>query len=1045
MTGPAVRPVGGHEALPPPGPLPEAETACAPVWEAIYHSAPPAQQHELLSLARRQGLLYSHQVPPARNGAPPVDQPRQLLARLLAGQAADLEPVRPAAVDVYDTALDARQREAVARALHTPDLCLLQGLPGTGKSRVVAEIVTQAAARGERVLLLASSPATIDRVLELVGTRDVVCPVRCLGPDERPEVLPPSVRGLTFAERVRHLSEQPLRLARAELAAAEQRCERLRQAGQVVTRLDELAGQQQRLEQQGRALEEMRCRIPVEVSREAAAAEGAPGGASGTFAASIADLARAHGEALAAIDLARADLGGRIDQARREQTEQATRLDALRPLVHAKQRGRWWTGAWWRASFRGNVLDQYHEIETARQQAQALLDQLGEKEGALTRQREEAEAAFRAQRQQRVDAEATRRCGAIDEPEEACRQERARLREAWQAACWELDPEWTPPTPITGAGVGAAHEAWRRRVEQHEQQLAFTNQWVAYLEESAGTMAARLPEYVNLVAATTSALPGDEHFGDRSTQATGFDLLVFQEADLATESEFLHFANRAQRWVLVGEADGFLRRGVRRHSDTEMRGRGDRRRVAASPLLRVAGTGFFQRLWQHVHCDPRGLPYAWVQDGDRLCCRLRPVAPDQRQWVESERVADCPEIELRILTVPRGRPVLVEVVFPPSMTITEAKQYIYRELEELAVQAVGHSLCWTEEPDRVVLRLGETPAGNAVAVALEAGVRELVAAPNPEANGCSLLPASWPTLQVEFARDAGWDRERAQEWVKARLGVCDLGRTFLLDVPHRMHPDLAAFLSDLLFGGAYRLGAAVAGPQCTAVEEPAPTAHGACLALNGRSPLVAFLPVPPLAGDAGTGRHGDVPTPAPAPRQLQARDDGRRASPPPRRQRAGAGLELDLSDRRHHDRLPRELRPHLPAEGLVNYLEAQAVVRALETLAAEPTVRAAVESAGQVGGRRPVIAVLALYPAQVELIRLLVGQATGLADCGIEFEVGAPAVFREREVLVAVLSLTRSHAHHAVTFGDSPQVLALALTRASKKLILLGDPGTLVR
>ncbi|HEV3257115.1 MAG TPA: hypothetical protein VG013_09570, partial [Gemmataceae bacterium] len=47
--------------------------------------------------------------------------------------------------------------------------------------------------------------------------------------------------------------------------------------------------------------------------------------------------------------------------------------------------------------------------------------------------------------------------------------------------------------------------------------------------------------------------------------------------------------------------------------------------------------------------------------------------------------------------------------------------------------------------------------------------------------------------------------------------------------------------------------------------------------------------------------------------------------------------------------------------------------------------------------------------------------------------------------LVAVLSLTRSHAHHAVTFGDSPQVLALALTRASKKLILLGDPGTLVR
>ena len=77
------------------------------------------------------------------------------------------------------------QREAVSRALATPDICLIQGLPGTGKSRVVAEIVLQAAQRGERVLLLAQTPAPLDRILELVGEHETLCPVRGRGRDEK--------------------------------------------------------------------------------------------------------------------------------------------------------------------------------------------------------------------------------------------------------------------------------------------------------------------------------------------------------------------------------------------------------------------------------------------------------------------------------------------------------------------------------------------------------------------------------------------------------------------------------------------------------------------------------------------------------------------------------------------------------------------------------------------------------------------------------------------------------------------------------------------
>src|SRR5205823_5571058 len=101
-------------------------------------------QQELLTLAERQGLLYAHQLPAANDGFK-LEQGHRLFTQLLSGRVEQLESVRPSPVEVIDTELDEVQREAVAKALATTDVCLLQGLPGTGKSRVVAEIVLQAA------------------------------------------------------------------------------------------------------------------------------------------------------------------------------------------------------------------------------------------------------------------------------------------------------------------------------------------------------------------------------------------------------------------------------------------------------------------------------------------------------------------------------------------------------------------------------------------------------------------------------------------------------------------------------------------------------------------------------------------------------------------------------------------------------------------------------------------------------------------------------------------------------------------------------------
>src|SRR5262249_19202162 len=108
-----------------------------------------------------------------------------------------------------------------------PDICLIAGAAGTGKSRVLAEIVYQLALRGARVLALSATAAATDRLLELVADAGPLCLIRCLEPGESTEQLPPASRRLTFPERLRQLREQPLQAARQDLKDLESRSQRL--------------------------------------------------------------------------------------------------------------------------------------------------------------------------------------------------------------------------------------------------------------------------------------------------------------------------------------------------------------------------------------------------------------------------------------------------------------------------------------------------------------------------------------------------------------------------------------------------------------------------------------------------------------------------------------------------------------------------------------------------------------------------------------------------------------------------------------------------
>ncbi|MCI0457065.1 MAG: AAA domain-containing protein [Gemmataceae bacterium] len=1012
-------PAGGTTAppLPRPGPSQESLAPRASLWEDVFRSASPAQQKELLSLAGKQGLLYAHQLPPATNGSRPQsspDDPRglQLLARLLQGQTDELQPIRPEPLDPFDRALDPRQRQAVARALNTPDLCLIQGLPGTGKSRVVAEIIRQAAARGERTLFVAPTPAPLDRALGLIGPFDALCPIRCLGRDEKPEDLPPPARAATFPERVRLLRDHALTESLRARDRAEQRCHALRLEEAVWPRLTDLAARHQQLSAEIDVLQARRERVPADVAAESEQASEAPAPAEG-YLAELARLTAAHQQTRAGLD----DSCAQIQKQQQEREQEIARLEgeieSLAPLADAREHGRWWSPRWWRATFRGDVSGKLTVVRSALDDAQAALAALKKQSEEQDRDRQAAEEDFRKQRTHLLDGESARRQADLDTQLSALTTQRAAFESEWSRVCSTLEAEAVRPAAISSAAVQQARQAWQGQQKQDEQRCTLARQWADYLQESAEGLSARLPGYANLVAVTISALPADEHFGDAAGPGGHFDLLLVEEAERITESELLKLARRARRWVLVGEATPDSRRSRVENRESKSEDRGSRREGRSGvrslpPSDRRSSldsrSSVFRRLWQTLHCDPSRLPYAWAVEGDRLCCRLRELAPEQRQCLESERVADFPEIELRILALPRIQPLLAEVLFPPSMSVARAKEYIYQELQELPVQAAERNLCWVDGPEGLALCLSDGVGEAVAAVTLEPGVRELLHAGARDNVPCY-------TRRLEFDRAAGWDRARAEEWVRARLNLLDLGRTLRLDAPYRMQPDLAALLSDLLFEGDYRL--------------PALATRSA------QSPTLEFVAVPPLApATRSAGREPDRRRREPNP---PARGSG---GAPPVIPRSGAGLEQDLSVARHGDRLPPELRAELPRRGLVNYLEAQAIVRKLEELAtAHP--------AG--GGNAPAVAVIALYPAQAELIRLLASRSATLAQSGLRLEVGAPGSFRQREFPLALVSLTRSHSHRAVSFGDDLALLGLALTRARSRLIVFGDPGTLAR
>lgn len=935
--------------------------------------------------------------------SPGLEIPKIGVPNLLRIGPATLNPVRPVPFEPIDAGLDPEQREAVALALATPDVFLVQGGGGCQQTRLAAEIIRQFALQGLRTLLLAPSSAGIDAVLDHLTDDPKLWIFRTLGAGESVDGLPFRLRRWTIVGWQDHYQQsirqaQCYQIARAaDLHQAELRLEAYQERLKLIETIHQLSPSPSETDSAAS--------ISKNVHQEAQ--EAARGDQ--PFQRHLILLEQESTNKILSVHLALDSRREQVEAAKENLTTLRQQFESLRSQAKVRPVTRWWfpflrqPGV--QPDLTSRLADLQQQITATENHLATLLE--------IHRLEEEIESQLKFQsecRLQILQEEIDRRVAILASRD----KERQQQREMHQQRLINLDTLLADGAPLTpGENLAGCdfQEQLNRECHLARKLWEESQESLESLQGIQEQLNQTLCRNTNLLAMSLAELPGDPHFQAAETpgiQRRPFDRIVVQDAEQLTEADFEHLSLRTGRCILLGRKSGSIESPV-----GSSRASGNRGGIRAVPLR----PQYFTQLWQHLHGDPRRYPCAWYHRDGKLICKLQPVSSDLERWIQVESVADRPDIQLQILAAPRSAPQLVAMIFPPLLTIHQAKEYLYQELQQLTIQFHSPYYHWRESSERIQFLLTEEIGEDLVPVPLENGVREQLLHPIGEEAEPIDGPSPWRTCGLEFDRRQGWDRFRAENWIASRLGFRYLGRTVCLPENRHARPELRACLHHLL-----------------GEEGPQPAKK-----LSGFDPPIHLVAVPATLADSRISQSTFTDTRSPGPTSAVAVRTRKRGPT------HGAGLELDLQESHRVDLIPAELRSRLPASGLVNYLEALAVIQALETILDSASVASSEEWMQTHRPADPYLAILALTSAQVDLLTALFQRHRHYTDWRGKVFLGLPGDLKYNICHTALVSLVRSHTHHAVTYGQDPDDLHLALSLASQRLILFADTGTLVR
>jgi len=898
-----------------------------PRWPLLYAGLSPAERERCLAAAAAGGVLRASQLPTETNGSFTF---RTALGEALDGAVDRLAPSRFAdldAIDWSDTSLDLSQRDAVGRALAAPDLFLIAGAPGTGKTRVVAEMLRQAARQGQTVLLTAVSALAVDLPLEAAADCPEILPLRLRAADERPEQIQPTARTWLLEAQAAALRERTVTRAESSRRQAGARRAALEQAGNTVTELCAVARQWREVDSRRSALAQEKLQLPQRLQRElelplCQAPEG-------SLVRKLDAEEQRHQAALKQLDERLAEAQDRHTVLEKERCQWQARVRRQEDVVAVKRARRVFSPKWWFYLFKGRCaqrLDEFRqrlaetcgklaEASAARQQVVELRE--------LECQRHEGAKA------QLIAGELQRRINEIDQHILEATQRADALAAGFDAFRQRLSD--TLPVPASPADL---HEAdllldMRRRLQEARLAEQSADRWAQELDDTLRFLTEELPRLANVHAGPLAAV------AEMKTAEGGpprYHLGIAEQADCLSEAQLRMLAPLAERWILVGQPPA---------------------RVQSANVKSPAP---FHRLWELLHKDPRSLPYRWLERPNEIACCLLPLSPADQSSFEKERLADQPEIELRILTRRGDAPRLAEVAFPAGrFTLAEAKQTLMRQLEEAVIEAGGGMVRLWRRGQDLVVRLAPTCDSQRTGcrVELGGGVAEVIDL-QPGRTAVGTAESHWRTREIAFNMDAGWTAGAVHDWLRRQLHLAGAGRTAWLETGWR-----CSQASVKLLAACYDLPLLPHPESFPPAEENGKARKG-----------IRFIHAAP---------HGRA--------RLDANGGDRQRTP-----HALPGGVIDLADSRQRQQFPLDVQLRLPRQGVVYPLEALALLDALKGHT----------QSGSVSGT---VRVLAWTSPQLALLQCLWEKEMASHPLTAQVEFVTLSEVREREAALMLVSL----------------------------------------
>lgn len=679
----------------------------------------------------------------------------------------------PGSLSFDDVALDDDQREAVERAVHTPDILVLDGAPGTGKSRVIAEVIRQSLRQQKRVLFLAASANGIQSVLDrLVAFPDLLA-------------LEVSGRRAASSDARPNTSEGVNRIALTDWLpqALKARADRLE---------DQIRRRRREIEIVEQLLERWDCRATLLAQRDKLLVA-VPPSADYAHADEVSPLSPVGTKPQSQIEPITPPAKVRDEELPNANLTATEVAAALSPGPCVEIPKRRWFEKWWpfspkmeRSTARPTPVatPAMPPAVTAspREVGQPVVENPPTVDPVATMPVENGRPTHSSAINDH-GGEGSTASGDLE-------IEEAKLSTLMEELLAELPDEFRPNLAAGRESIVAQRSAMRQSLEVLLEQWSAIRRWLdAELKPSIAEISA-VVACCPLVAAPIAHLRDLLRVLKRSEQGR-FDLVIVDEAEWLSDRELRRAARQAERCVLVGDSTLATRKSVR----------------SADRPPTTPGRGL--SLWHHL--VERFQTFGWRHDGDRLCARIRWVPPRCYANLLVEPLMDRPEIELRFAEEGPERRELIEIIFPKGTELPEAARFLYQELGELPIASSKAS--WSAEgvADRVQFHDGPIAAWHGLADGIDMGWQFT-------AGGEARIAA------LRFHKSRGWDRASAESWCQETLRVTDPGRFVRLTTPHRDRSDVMSLAAALGFGRwtpCRRSDTIVAGPCVEFIPVPA--------------------------------------------------------------------------------------------------------------------------------------------------------------------------------------------------------------------------------